>query len=227
MLKKLFAGNSLLTSLIALIGAVLMMAAAGFAWWTLTNQSRTDAFVSTVGNIEIDYTFKRFNDGNISEPLVTTADVDFANAIPGDTYSYVIVVENTGNVDGLSSIYMYGVNSLIYDEVEGWIVLDSEDPTRIQNSFNFEVLSIEYLTATDDETLEQIFASLSSVDANKTYFTQEVDRYFLMEDETLANEGEYSIIAMFFNITYEGENFDNNEYVNQRFDINKIVIECR
>ena len=226
MFKKLFAGNSLLTSLIALIGAFLMMAAVGFAWWTLSSQSRTDPFVSTVGNIDLEYTFKRFVDGTISEPIVTTEDVDFANTIPGDTYSYVIVVENTGNVDGLSSIYMYGVHSLIYDEVEGWIALDEEDPTRIQNSFNFEVLDIQYLTSTDDETLETIFATLSSTN-NKTYFTQAVDRYFLMENEALDSEGDQSIIAIFFNITYEGENFDNNEYVGQRFDINKIVIECR
>jgi hypothetical protein len=157
---------------------------------------------------------------------VTTADVDFANTIPGDTYSYVIVVENTGNRDGLSSVYMYGINSLVYDEIEGWIVLDSENPTRIQNSFNFEVLSIEYLTDTDDETLEQIFATLSS-NNSKTYFTQGVDRYFLMENEVLTSEGAQSIIGIFFNITYEGENFDNNQFINQRFDINKIVIECR
>ncbi|HOE06166.1 MAG TPA: hypothetical protein PLH44_00090 [Bacilli bacterium] len=226
MLKKLFAGNSLLSSLIALVASILMMAAVGFAWWTLSNQSRTDTFVTTVGNLEIDYTFKQFNDGNISGPLVTTADVDFANTIPGDTYSYVIVVENTGNRDGLSSVYMYGINSLVYDEIEGWIVLDSENPTRIQNSFNFEVLSIEYLTDTDDETLEQIFATLSS-NNSKTYFTQGVDRYFLMENEVLTSEGAQSIIGIFFNITYEGENFDNNQFINQRFDINKIVIECR
>lgn len=226
MLKKLFAGNSLLTSLIALIGAFLMMAAVGFAWWSLTNQTRTDPFINTVGNLEIDYTFKQFNEGVIGEAIVTTAEVDFANAIPGDTYSYVIVVENIGNIDGLSSIYMYNVRSLSYDDIEGWIALDAVNPTRIQNSFNYEVLAIRYLDNTDDTTLEAIFATLSSTN-NKTYFTQAVDRYFLMENETLTSEGEESVIAIFFQITYEGINFNNNEYVGQRFDINKIVIECR
>jgi len=138
----------------------------------------------------------------------------------------VIVVENIGNIDGLSSIYMYNVRSLSYDDIEGWIALDAVNPTRIQNSFNYEVLAIRYLDNTDDVTLEAIFATLSSTN-NKTYFTQAVDRYFLMENETLTSEGEESIIAIFFQITYEGINFNNNEYVGQRFDINKIVIECR
>jgi hypothetical protein len=48
-----------------------------------------------------------------------------------------------------------------------------------------------------------------------------------MENEVLTSEGAQSIIGIFFNITYEGENFDNNQFINQRFDINKIVIECR
>ena len=226
MLKKLFAGNSLLTSVIALVGAVLMMAAVGFAWWSLSNQAQTDSFVNTVGNLEIDYTFKQFTDGEVSGPLTMASEVDFANAIPGDTYSFVIIVENIGNVDGLSSIYMYNVNSLIYDNVDGWIVLDLLETKRIQNAFNYEVLDIRYLTDTSDLALEGIYSLLSSPN-DKHYFTQATDRYFLIENETLEIAGTSSVIAVFFNITYEGLGFDNNDYVGQRFDINKIIIECR
>lgn len=226
MLKKLLAGKSIFSSLIALIGTILLMAAVGFAWWSISNQAGTDDIVNTVGEIDTSFSLKQFIDGDLSGPLTTTSEVNFENAIPGDTYSFVLIIENTGNIDGHVSAYLYDVISEGYDEVNGWTELGAEVTKRIQNSFNYEVLSITYLTATDDVTLETMYSNLTA-GINKIYFTAETDRYFMAESETLDIDGNNSTLAIFFNVSYEGAGFDNNDYIGQRFDINKIVIECK
>lgn len=101
--------QNFIASIIMLVSVVILLSGIVFAW--IISTFKSDPILIESGTVTMESSFYQGVDSNKDGTLddgtytvITEAGLDFGAVIPGEVYSYKIVVENTGSITGYLSI---------------------------------------------------------------------------------------------------------------------------
>jgi len=97
--------SKMILSLVALIGASLVFVVATFAWLTVTNENSLANLIHHFNDAETVSILEYSTDGVTYSPI---SSISIDNAVPGDVLYYRVAIENVGNVDLLTSVFLWG-----------------------------------------------------------------------------------------------------------------------
>ena len=166
--------------LIIAVIVISILTVASYAW--ITAIFKAPAIIITTGTLTVEASFEMANDvdkdGAIDLPesyqTITSGGLSFSDAIPGETYTYRLLISNTGSIDGYLSVLirdilpsdmlLYNLLSIKYtNPVNSSVIelnLDAadfllfENYTLLSNS-NIEFNFIIYIKPTVNNTLHK------------------------------------------------------------------------
>lgn len=134
----------LVESILILIMVLALLTTGIYAW--IIARFASDPIIFTSGSITVDADFYVANDANKDGLLdggyteITSGGIDFTNLIPGQIYTFRLIVENTGTANGTLSVQLSDIipsNPTLYN----LMVLNYTNPT----TSNLEVVSLDAL----------------------------------------------------------------------------------
>ena len=98
--------NKMTMSIVAFTASIFLFVVATFAWLTLSNLVDANITEIDFNNVEATAILELSEDAwQTSSP---TSAISFANSVPGDTFYYRLIIENTGAVDIFSAVLFKG-----------------------------------------------------------------------------------------------------------------------
>jgi hypothetical protein len=128
--------------ILSIIISIVMLSASFVIAWSLIN-FETEPIIIQTGTLEADVTFFQANDTNLDGILdggfteITEGNILFATLIPGQIYTFRLIIENIGSIDGELKLSIFEVISSQND------LLDSLDIKYINPiTTNLEIIAI-------------------------------------------------------------------------------------
>lgn len=170
--------KQLISSIFIFLSVVMVITTVVFAWVVLT--FRSEEIIVTTGSIKVEanlfYATDENYDGNLDlvsgEPVynpITSPGITFTEVIPGQKYTYRLVITNTGTSDGFLSIYIKDI-----------LTIDSD---------MYQMLKITYINPVND-TLTEVNLNNQNVTLFNDYLLDEsaiLNLDFIIEVRTNAN----------------------------------------
>lgn len=123
--------NRMLLSILALVGASLLLVGATLAWFTISQTVSNNDIDLAVINVDATVTLEQY----VNSKWVPTTQINIQNSVPGNTYQYRLVITNIGNVGLKSNVIL----ASLYSEVSTPSLLDAYQIAATNSKNAYEI----------------------------------------------------------------------------------------
>ena len=145
--------NRMLMSILALVGASLLLVGATLAWFTVSQTVNNNDIDLAVINVDATVTLEKYD----NDSWGTVDSLFIQNSVPGDSYQYRLVIYNSGNIglksDVILSDFVSGLsNPLGYQNELSLLNAYQIAATNSQNAYEISTTTITAAIADEDNT---------------------------------------------------------------------------
>ena len=187
--------NRMLMSILALVGASLLLVGATLAWFAVSTTVNNSDIDLALVNVHAEVTLESYVNGTWEQ----TDSIIITASEPGDSYVYRLKIENKGNIGLNTDIFMKGFNPLVTNGLSLLNVITISSYNNVNTTYEISTMTLSSAIAHE----------------NNTYSPN----LLLASDVSLAIAG---IGYIYFTLSLPGS--VSNEYQNLSFEIQQIVI---